>query len=290
MMRCADTAMYRAKAAGRGGYAVFEERMHDELVQAIANERQLRRAVEGDELTAHFQPIVDLASGAVVGAEALVRWEQDGRLVPPLSFIGLAEETGLIIDIGRQVLKRALGVVRDWRHAGHLDLTMSVNLSARELESPSLVDEVQEALQRAGVPASALVIELTESALMRDVAPMTRRLMALRALGVRIAIDDFGTGYSSLARLRWLPIDILKIDRSFVERVDSDEQSAAVLRAVLGLAAALDLEVVVEGVERSAQRDVLVGLGARTAQGFLFSPAVPDLAFAGLLPCRAAVG
>ena len=175
-------------------------------------------------------------------------------------------------------------MVHDWRAAGHDGLTMSVNLSVRELESPTLVADVAEALDRAGVPASALVVELTESALMRDVTVMTQRLVELRALGVRIAIDDFGTGYSSLARLRWLPIDILKIDRSFVELVDTDEQSASVLRAVLGLAAALDLEVVVEGVEREGQREVLVALGACTAQGYLFSPAVPAAAFAELLP------
>ena len=182
------------------------------------------------------------------------------------------------------MLGRALEVVRDWRAAGHDGLAMSVNLSVRELECPTLVTDVSRALERAGVPASALVVELTESALMRDVGVMTQRLVALRALGVRIAIDDFGTGYSSLARLRWLPIDILKIDRSFVELVDTDEQSVSVLRAVLGLATALDLEVVVEGVERSGQRDVLVALGARTAQGYLFSPAVPAASLAELLP------
>jgi len=289
MLRCADTAMYRAKSAGRGQFAVFEERMHDELVRAIARERLLRRAVECDELTAYFQPVVDLVTGETVGAEALVRWDRDGELVPPASFISVAEETGLIVPIGRQVMGRALEVVRGWRAAGHGGLTMSVNLSVRELESPTLVADVSEALDRAGVPASALVVELTESALMRDVRVMTQRLVELRAIGVRIAIDDFGTGYSSLARLRWLPIDILKIDRSFVELVDTDEQSASVLRAVLGLAAALDLEVVVEGVEREGQREVLVALGARTAQGYLFSPAVPAPAFPGLLPCARVV-
>jgi EAL domain-containing protein (putative c-di-GMP-specific phosphodiesterase class I) len=182
------------------------------------------------------------------------------------------------------VLAHALAVVRDWRAAGHDGLTMSVNLSVRELESPTLVADLSAAIEAAGVPASALVVELTESALMSDVQVMTERLAALRALGLRIAIDDFGTGYSSLARLRWLPIDILKIDRSFVAQVDTDGQNAAVLRAVLALAAALDLEVVVEGVERPEQREVLVEMGARAAQGYLFSPAVPARTFAGLLP------
>jgi diguanylate cyclase (GGDEF)-like protein len=284
MMRCADTAMYRAKSAGRGRYAVFEERMHDELVRAIGRERHLRRAVDNDELTAHFQPVVDLVTGAPLGAEALVRWNRDGQLVPPASFIALAEETGLILTVGRQVLAHALAVVRDWRAAGHDGLTMSVNLSVRELESPTLVADLSGAIEAAGVPASALVVELTESALMSDVQVMTERLAALRALGLRIAIDDFGTGYSSLARLRWLPIDILKIDRSFVAQVDTDGQNAAVLRAVLALAAALDLEVVVEGVERPEQREALVEMGARAAQGYLFSPAVPARTFAGLLP------
>jgi EAL domain-containing protein (putative c-di-GMP-specific phosphodiesterase class I) len=258
--------------------------MHDELVRAIGRERHLRRAVENDELTAHFQPVVDLVTGAPIGAEALVRWNRDGQLVPPASFIALAEETGLVVPLGQQVLAHALAMVKDWQAAGHDGLTMSVNLSVRELESPTLVRELAGAIEAAGVPASALVVELTESALMSDVLVMTERLAALRALGLRIAIDDFGTGYSSLARLRWLPIDILKIDRSFVAQVDSDEQSTAVLRAVLALAAALDLEVVVEGVERAEQRDVLVGMGARAAQGYLFSPAVPARTFADLLP------
>ena len=275
MLRCADTAMYRAKSAGRGQYAVFEDRMHDELVRAIAREKHLRRAVELDELTAHFQPVVDMTTGACIGLEALVRWERDGQLVPPATFIELAEETGLIVALGRGVLRRACEVLRDLQDRGLHDLTMSVNLSVRELERPSLVADVRAAIEAAGVPPGGLVIELTESALMRDVVVMTARLAALRELGVKIAIDDFGTGYSSLARLRWLPIDILKIDRSFIAGVDTDEHSLAMVRAVCALAEAMQLEVVVEGVEREAQARVLSGLGLRHAQGFLYSPAVP---------------
>ena len=275
MLRCADTAMYRAKAAGRGQFAVFEERMHEELVRALARERHLRRAVEQDELTAYFQPVVDMVSGEVVGAEALVRWERDGHLVPPSKFIELAEETGLIIPLGRTVLRRACGELAAWELAGRTGLTMSVNLSVRELESPRLVPDVRAAIEESGVTPANLVLELTESALMRDVAVMTGRLTALRDLGVKIAIDDFGTGYSSLARLRWLPIDILKIDRSFIELIDVDRQSAAMLRAVVALAAALDLGVVVEGVERASQVEVITALGLRHAQGFLYSAAVP---------------
>jgi len=275
MLRCADTAMYRAKSAGRGQYAVFEDRMHDELVRAIAREKHLRRAVELDELTAHFQPVVDMTTGACIGLEALVRWERDGQLVPPATFIELAEETGLIVALGRGVLRRACEVLRDLQDRGLHDLTMSVNLSVRELERPSLVADVRAAIEAAGVPPGGLVIELTESALMRDVVVMTARLAALRELGVKIAIDDFGTGYSSLARLRWLPIDILKIDRSFIAGVDTDEHSLAMVRAVCALAEAMQLEVVVEGVEREAQARVLSGLGLRLAQGFLYSPAVP---------------
>jgi diguanylate cyclase (GGDEF)-like protein len=275
MLRCADTAMYRAKAAGRGQFAVFEERMHEELVRALARERHLRSAVELDELTAHFQPVVDIVSGEVVGAEALVRWERDGHLVPPSKFIELAEETGLIVPLGRTVLRRACRALAAWEQEGRTGLTMSVNLSVRELESPTLVPDVRAAIEELGVTPANLVLELTESALMRDVAVMTGRLTALRDLGVKIAIDDFGTGYSSLARLRWLPIDILKIDRSFIELVDVDRQSAAMLRAVVALAAALDLEVVVEGVERASQVEVITALGLRHAQGFLYSAAVP---------------
>ena len=275
MMRCADTAMYRAKAGGRGRYAVFEERMHDELVRAMARERNLRNAVERRELTTHFQPIVDLATGACVGAEALVRWNRNGELVAPAQFIGLAEETGLIVGVGQHVLHSACAVVASWAAAGLEGMTMSVNLSVGELENPQLVENVRAELDRSGVCASSLVIELTESALMRDVDVMTERLVALRSLGVRIAIDDFGTGYSSLARLRRLPIDILKIDRSFVDQVDTDPHSHAMLSAVLQLAQALELQVVVEGVERESQRDALRALGCDWAQGYLFSPAVP---------------
>ena len=283
MLRCADTAMYRAKAAGRGQFAVYEERMHQELVRAIARERHLRRAVDQEELTAYYQPVVDMVTGEVVGAEALVRWERDGSLVSPAKFIELAEETGLIVPLGRTVLRRACSTLADLERAGRSGLTMSVNLSVRELESPTLVADVRAAIEESGIAAGSLVIELTESALMRDVAVMTGRLTALRDLGVRIAIDDFGTGYSSLARLRWLPIDILKIDRSFIELVDADDQSVAMLRAVGALAAALDLEVVVEGVERAAQVEVITALGLRHAQGFLYSAAVPADRLAALL-------
>jgi len=249
--------------------------MHDELVRAIARERDLRNAVENNDLTTHFQPIVDLATGACVGAEALVRWHRDGEMVPPGQFIELAEETGLIVGVGQQVLRNACEVMASWAAAGMDGLTMSVNLSVRELANPLLVESVRAALEHSGIVPGSLVVELTESALMRDVTVMTERLSALRALGVRIAIDDFGTGYSSLARLRSLPIDILKIDRSFVDLVDTDPGSLAMLSAVLQLAVALDLQVIVEGVERETQRKSLQALGCRWAQGYLFSPAVP---------------
>jgi len=275
MLRCADTAMYRAKGAGRGQFAVYEESMHDELVRAMARERDLRNAVENNDLTTHFQPIVDLGTGACVGAEALVRWNRGGEMVPPAQFIELAEETGLIVGVGQQVLHSACEVMASWAAAGLEGLTMSVNLSVRELENPNLVENVREELVRSGVDPGRLVVELTESALMRDVDVMTERLTALRDLGVGIAIDDFGTGYSSLGRLRSLPIDILKIDRSFVDLVDTDPGSHAMLSAVLQLALALDLQVIVEGVERETQRESLRALGCRWAQGYLFSPAVP---------------
>ena len=275
MLRCADTAMYRAKAAGRGQFAVFEESMHDELVRAMARERDLRNAVDNHDLTTHFQPIVDLGTGACVGAEALVRWNRAGELVPPAQFIELAEETGLIVGVGQQVLRSACEVMASWAAAGLDGLTMSVNLSVRELENSELVENVRAELARHGIVPGSLVVELTESALMRDVTVMTERLAALRGLGVQIAIDDFGTGYSSLGRLRSLPIDILKIDRSFVDLVDTDPGSHAMLSAVLQLAMALDLQVIVEGVERDTQRAALRALGCEWAQGYLFSPAVP---------------
>jgi len=271
LLRRADTAMYRAKGLGRGRYAVFQDAMYDELVRALDREAQLRQALEDDAMTAQFQPVVDLATGRAVGAEALVRWSRDGELVPPAEFIDLAEETGLILSLGRQVLRRAFEAAAALRRAGAGPLTMSVNLSVRQLESPTLADDLTHEMFRAGISPGDIVVELTESALMRDVTAMTERLATLRALGVRIALDDFGTGYSSLARLRWLPLDILKIDRSFVDQVDTDPLSRAMAATVLGLAEALDLDVVAEGVERESQRVALLELGVRVGQGWLFA-------------------
>jgi diguanylate cyclase (GGDEF)-like protein len=283
LLRNADTAMYRAKATGRGRHAVFEEQMYDELVRSLSRERHLREAIETNAMTAHFQPIVDLASGTALGAEALVRWTRDGTPVPPVDFIGLAEETGLILQLGRQVLRRACDALADWRHAGLTTLSMSVNLSMRELENPDLVPGLQAELARAGISPGLVVVELTESTLMLDVPTTTQQLTDLRDLGVRVAIDDFGTGYSSLARLRWLPIDILKIDRSFVDQLDTDRLSRAMASTVLQLADALGLEVVAEGVERESQRQVLLDLGCRVGQGFLFSRPLPVTQLTSLL-------
>jgi diguanylate cyclase (GGDEF)-like protein len=299
LLRRADTAMYRAKVGGRGRYSVFQEQMYDDLVRTLERERDLREAIEKDALTAHFQPVVALATGAATGAEALVRWPRDGTLVPPMEFIELAEETGLIVPLGRQVLRRACTALATWRHAGFADLTMSVNLSMRELESPTLVDDIRAELDRAGVPADRLVVELTESTLMRDVTAMSDQLSHLRELGLRVAIDDFGTGYSSLARLRWLPIDILKIDRSFVDELDTDPLSRSLARTVLQLADALGHDVVAEGVERESQREVLLELGCRIGQGYLFARPLPLEQLTALLlaerdgptvPVRPAVG
>ena len=283
LLRNADTAMYRAKARGRGRHAVFETRMHDDLVERLARESSLRAAVTGDELTSHYQAVLDMVSGTPVGAEALVRWPRQGRLVPPAHFIPLAEETGLIVPLGRQVLERACLMLVTWRHAGLGVLAMSVNISVRELESPTLVEELEELLTRTGVTPTQLILELTESALMHDVTTMSDRLTQLRQLGVRIAIDDFGTGFSSLSRLRRLPIDILKIDKSFVDEVDADDQGRAMVRTVIQLAEALGLDVVAEGVERASQRDALVELGCRFGQGYLFARPMPAPALMELL-------
>jgi EAL domain-containing protein (putative c-di-GMP-specific phosphodiesterase class I) len=257
--------------------------MHDELVDRLARESSLRAAVTGDELTSHYQPVLDMVSETPVGAEALVRWPRDGRLVPPAHFIPLAEETGLIVPLGRRVLERACLMLVTWRHAGLGVLSMSVNMSVRELESPTLVEELEELLTRTGVTPTQLILELTESALMHDVTTMSDRLTQLRQLGVRIAIDDFGTGFSSLSRLRWLPIDILKIDKSFVDEVDADDQGRAMVRTVIQLASALGLDVVAEGVERRSQRDALIELGCRFGQGYLFGRPMPAPALMELL-------
>jgi EAL domain-containing protein (putative c-di-GMP-specific phosphodiesterase class I) len=274
-MRSADLAMYRAKSEGKGRYALYEPSMHERVLARLELKADLQRAVVADEFAVHYQPIVTLQSGSIVGVEALVRWNHPQRgLVPPADFLGLAEETGLILPLGRHVLREACRQAASWRSGGHSRLGISVNLSAKQLASRTLAAEVTEALDGASLDASALTLEITESTLL-DSPVVVNRLDELRSLGVRIAIDDFGTGYSSLNYLRRFPVDTLKIARAFVEEIGSSGEQDRLVAAILRLGSTMGFDTVAEGIELETQRDALRALKCTYGQGFLYSRPVP---------------
>jgi EAL domain-containing protein (putative c-di-GMP-specific phosphodiesterase class I) len=275
LMRSADLAMYRAKSEGKARFAVYEPSMHETVIERLALKADLQRAVIADEFDVHYQPIVALTTGSVVGVEALVRWKHPERgIVPPGDFIGLAEETGLILPLGRHVLNRACGQVAAWRSRGHRRLGVSVNLSARQLVSRTLPGEVAGALVAHDLDPGALTLEITESTLL-DSPAVIGRLDELRTLGVRIAIDDFGTGYSSLNYLRRFPVDTLKIAKAFVDEVGVSAEQDRLVAAILRLGTTMGLETVAEGIELEQQRDRLRALKCRFGQGFLYSRPLP---------------
>jgi predicted signal transduction protein with EAL and GGDEF domain len=274
----ADVAMYAAKARGKGCYEIFRPGMRIALQERVELQSALEDALGLDQLILHYQPIVDLVSRRIIGVEALVRWMHPERgLVPPAAFIPMAEETGLILPLGRWVLRTACLQARQWQIAHPQDppLTVSVNLSARQYQDDALVADVETALEEAGIPANSLVLEITETTLMRDTEGTVERLDMLKGLGVQLAVDDFGTGYSSLSYLRRFPVDRLKIDRSFVSVMTDAPEDVALVQAVLKLAEGLGLEAVAEGIERPDQLEALRKLGCRVGQGFLFAAPVP---------------
>jgi diguanylate cyclase (GGDEF)-like protein/PAS domain S-box-containing protein len=280
----ADTAMYRAKAAGRNRYAIFDAGLRSEVEHRIDVERDLRAALTGGQFVLHYQPIVNLADEAVVGVEALLRWEHPSRgLVLPADFIPLAEQNGLIVELGAWALVSALSQAAKWEAAGH-ELSISINVSSRQLADDALVDLVKGALADSGVRPDRVCLEVTETAILDDPARAAARLDELRQLGVRIAFDDFGTGYSSLRHLIELPVDEIKLDRSFVSGLVGDQArpSRAILIAVIAAARELEIGVVAEGVELEVQLTQLRAVGCDRAQGLLFSRPLPaeELSFA----------
>ena len=284
LMRNADTALYRAKERSRGSFQFYTSDMNAAAFERLILETQLRHAIDRNELVLFYQPQVRVPDGAVVGVEALIRWRHpEIGLVSPAEFIPLAEETGLILPIGRWVLHAACLQLQSWHEAGFRMLRLAVNLSGRQFQDAGLVDEVARVLSDSSVDPAFLELELTESSIMRDPETTTEKLRALRSLGVQLSIDDFGTGYSSLGHLRRFPIRTLKIDRSFVKDITTDPSNAAIARGIIALAESLQLRVVAEGVETRAQLTALMGLNCTEVQGFLFARPLPADQVAQLL-------
>jgi len=289
LLRNADVAMYMAKEAGKGRYQVFEPAMHDTALKRLELKADLQRAVDNHEFVLHYQPVIELESGAIEGMEALLRWVHPQRgIVPPLDFIPLAEETGLIVPIGRWVLREACLQARDLqqRYPTNPPLSMAVNLSARQLQRPEIVGEIAEALMETGIEPSSLILEITESVMMQDMDLSIQRLAELKELGVKLAVDDFGTGYSSLNYIRRFPVDILKVDKSFVDGVNLGGEESALTAAIIELAGILKLRPVAEGIERADQLEKLLDLKCDLGQGFYFARPLPLEGIDELLSAR----
>ena len=271
LLRRADVAMYQAKAHGKRGYVLFDPDMERGVNDRLMFDEEMERALSNDELVLYYQPVIDLATGAMIGTEALIRWQHPGEgLLPPARFIGLAEETGWIVPIGKWVLHEACRRATSWRRVG-ADFTVSVNVSARHVQDDGFIEHVVSALADSGLHPSELVVEVTESALLANVDVARDRLEQLKAMGVAVALDDFGTGYSSLGHLRDLPVDILKIDRSFLQKLGTEERATEFVRAIQALGQSLSLTTVAEGVEEPGQLQLLREMRVDHAQGYYFS-------------------
>lgn len=274
LLRNADLAMYLAKSQGKGKFVVFERQMHEALVERVELEADLRRGIEQNEFIIHYQPIFDLNSSKLVGMEALVRWMHPTHgMVPPLKFIPLAEETGLIVPLGEWVIVEACKQIQKWRKefVDRSDFSVTVNISIRQFHERDLVHVVNRALSESGLPPNLLILEITESFMMEDAETTIEKLQKLKDLGVRLAIDDFGTGYSSLSYLQRFPVDILKIDKSFIDKLGEGSEGNAVAKAIIMMGESLKLTTIAEGIEHQHQITELQGLGCESGQGFHFA-------------------
>ena len=271
LLRDADIAMYSAKRDGRDRYAIFEVGMHHTMQDRMELEMDLRDALTNEEFFLVYQPTINLGNMTATGVEALLRWRHPKRgVIQPNEFIPLLEETGLIIEVGNWVLHEACAQCSSWRSDGH-DITVAVNVSARQLDTDELLADIENALSDSGLDPQALTIEITETTLMRDVQETSQRLARVKALGVRIAIDDFGTGYSSLSHLQQFPVDALKIDRSFIAGLKHNREGASLLHTLVQLGKALSLQTVAEGIEQQEELSLLRDESCDTGQGFLFA-------------------
>jgi diguanylate cyclase (GGDEF)-like protein/PAS domain S-box-containing protein len=284
LVRKADLAMYHAKSTTKGGYAIFDAQLNAAAMERLELETELRQALNRQELRVYYQPVVSLDDGRICDVEALVRWQHPRRgLVPPSRIIPIAEETGLIIELGQWVLEEACRQISTWQRRYPGNLPLSVNLSARQFRHAEIVSEISAALHNSGLKPFSLTLEITESNLVHDPVETIAKLRALKKLGVRLAIDDFGIGYSSLSYLKQFPVDVLKIDRSFVRGIEWDPHDKAIVRSVIALAAAFELGVTGEGIETDEQAAQLRALGCNCGQGYLFAPPLPADSFEAFL-------
>jgi PAS domain S-box-containing protein len=292
LLRDADIAMYRAKRAGKARCEVSDPAMHASAVKRLSLETDLRRALDQGEFRVYYQPIVSLQTGKVAGFEALTRWQRPEGVLSPIDFIGVAEETGLIIQMNRQLLREACRQLRFWQSAfpSTPPLTMSVNITSREFAHPDLVSNLRRSIDETGVDPKCLQLEIIETIAMGDVEKSNKILEQLKALGVRLSIDDFGTGHSSLSRLRRIPVDTLKIDRSFISNMESDRENREIVRAIIVLAHNLGLKVVAEGTETEEHINLLKQFGCEMAQGYFYSKPVPADSVLKLLAGNRGVG
>jgi diguanylate cyclase (GGDEF)-like protein len=284
LVKQADIAMFRAKALGGDAFLPFSEEMSAEVAARVRMEKGLRSACEKKEFVLHYQPEIDLRTGRIVGAEALVRWQtEDQGLVQPMQFIPLAEETGAIVPISEWVIETACAQAQAWHAQGYAPLRISLNASARLFHRYDLNATIRDTLRRTGLAAGSFELEITESVAMRNMESTVETLWKLNGACIRVAMDDFGTGYSSLAYLQRMPIHLLKIDMSFIRKMDRNPEDQAIVKTIIAMAHSLNIEVIAEGVERVEQMDLLKSFGCDLAQGFLFSRAVPAAEFIRLL-------